>query len=159
MIAAALARYKMPAEILAALALLAGLLYGFHRFCESQREIGRIEIQQAWDKQKLADAETYRLRSEANQKAVDIALTQGAQREAVIKTLSASSVASAASLRDTIAAFNRSNSTASSEALIERANTASSLLGDCAAQYRSVAEKADRHANDAKTLTDAFPKN
>lgn len=156
-----LARYKLPAELLAAFALLCYIAFVFHEFCEKERDIGRKEgrgeVQGLWDRQKALDAETFRLRSEANQKIVDTALTQGEQREAIIKTLAASSTAASSSLRDTIAAFNRSSATATTQALIERAAAASSLLGDCSDRYRSVAEKADRHANDARTISEAWP--
>lgn len=162
MLALMLSRYKLPAELLAALALLCAFSYGFHEFVEGKIEIGRKEgrgeVQGLWDKQKALDAENFRLRSEANQKIVDTAITQGEQREAIIKTLAANSTAASSSLRDTIAAFNRSNSTASTQALIERAAAASSLLGDCADRYRNVAEKADRHSSDVKTLTDSWPR-
>lgn len=150
-------RYKLVAEGLLALALLAAVLYGFHRFCEYQRDIGRTEVRDEWkradDAAALADA---RLATE-REKNVNKATAEGVQREAIIKTLAAGSAASAASLRDTVAAFKASNSTATVETLINRANTAGDLLGDCAAQYRSVAEKADRHANDVQTLDAAWP--
>jgi hypothetical protein len=148
-------------ELLAALALLCAFAYGFHEFVEGKIEIGRKEgrgeVQGLWNKQKSLDEETFRLRSEANQKIVDTALTQGEQREAIIKTLAASSTAASSGLRDTIAAFNRSSATATTQALIERAAAASSLLGDCSDRYRSLAEKADRHANDARTISEAWP--
>jgi len=151
-------RYKIAAEALAVFALLIAIGWLYHWHCAQQQDIGEARIQAQWDKQKLTDAETYRLRSEANQTIKDNAITQGAQREAVIKTLAASSAASAAGMRETIAAFSRSNATATVETLVKRADTAGSLLGDCTERYRSVAEKADRHANDAATLSAAWPK-
>lgn len=45
---------------------------------------------------------------------------------------------------------------ASTEALIEYANTNADLLKECINQYQFVAEKADEHANDAKRLSDAW---
>ena len=46
----------------------------------------------------------------------------------------------------------------SREACLDRANTFSQLFIDSADRYRGLAEKADRHASDIKTLTDAWPK-
>ena len=40
----------------------------------------------------------------------------------------------------------------------DRADTVSELLTACAAELQDLAGKADRHASDAKTLTDAWPK-
>ena len=43
-------------------------------------------------------------------------------------------------------------------ACVERANTTDQLLLECADALSEMAGKADRHANDAKTLIDAWPK-
>ena len=40
----------------------------------------------------------------------------------------------------------------------QRADTSADLLGQCAAAYLDLAAIADRHANDARTLTEAWPK-
>ena len=40
----------------------------------------------------------------------------------------------------------------------QRTATLAELLGDCAAEYRGVAEKADRHASDARTLREGWPR-
>ena len=150
-------RYRIAAEWLTVLALVLAAAWGWHTLCEHQREIGRAEVRGEWkraeDAAVLADA---KLAAE-REKNVNQAVAQGVQRETVIKTLAASSAASAAGLRDTINAIKASNSAVTIETLINRANTAGDLLGDCAARYRSVAEKADRHANDARTLSDAWP--
>lgn len=47
---------------------------------------------------------------------------------------------------------------ASLDACLVRAATFSELLGTVAAEGGDLAQKADRHANDAKTLMDAWPK-
>ena len=49
-------------------------------------------------------------------------------------------------------------STASKETIIEYANTNSDILKECIGQYQWVAEQADKHAADAKRLSDAWPK-
>lgn len=45
----------------------------------------------------------------------------------------------------------------SAEACIKRAATLSDVLNQCTERYTGVAEKADRHANDVKTLMDSWP--
>lgn len=44
------------------------------------------------------------------------------------------------------------------DACIDRALAFSIVLDQCAAGYRGLAEKTDRHASDIKTLIDAWPK-
>lgn len=157
MMALFFARYKLPAEIIVALAILAGCLYEFHEFCEREQDIGGAKIQALWDKQKLVDAKALADRQQANQATVDAAVTQGVQREATIKVLAASSAAAAVSLHDAIAAINSSVPTAAIETLRGTVATYGSVLGECAERYRQVAGYADRHASQQETLEDAWP--
>jgi hypothetical protein len=60
-------------------------------------------------------------------------------------------------LRGTLYQFRASLPSASSTALIARADTAAELLGTCIDEYRSVAQSADRHASDAMMLLEAWP--
>ena len=48
-------------------------------------------------------------------------------------------------------------STATKETIIEYANTNSDILKECIGKYQYVAEQADKHAIDAKRLSDAWP--
>ncbi|OTG87178.1 hypothetical protein B9T31_06105 [Acinetobacter sp. ANC 4558] len=48
-------------------------------------------------------------------------------------------------------------STASKETIIEYAHTNSDILQECIGQYQYVAEQADKHAADARRLSDAWP--
>lgn len=157
MIALLFARYKLPAEILVALAILAGCLYEFHEFCEREQDIGGAKVQELWDKQKLVDARALADRQQANQATVDAAVTQGVQREATIKVLAASSAAAAVSLRDAIAAINSSVPTATIETLRGTVATYGSVLGECTDRYQQMARYADQHASQQETLSDAFP--
>ena len=50
-------------------------------------------------------------------------------------------------------------STATKETLIEYANTNSDLFKACIGEYQYVAEQADKHATDAKRLSDAWVEN
>ena len=45
----------------------------------------------------------------------------------------------------------------SAEACINRAATLSDVLNQCTERYTGLAEKADRHVNDIKTLNDSWP--
>ncbi len=46
---------------------------------------------------------------------------------------------------------------ATRETIIEYSNTGADILESCIKEYRAVAEAADRHAADAKRLSDAWP--
>ena len=46
----------------------------------------------------------------------------------------------------------------SHSACIERATAVRVVLDQCGAAYQELGERADRHANDVKTLTEAWPK-
>ena len=48
-------------------------------------------------------------------------------------------------------------STPACQAAIDRARTAEELFGNCSSALKDLAGKADNHANDAQTLSDAWP--
>lgn len=61
-------------------------------------------------------------------------------------------------LRDELAELRRSLPDLSTDAVRERADTLAELFAECTARYSGLAEKADRHASDVRTLSDASPK-
>ena len=50
------------------------------------------------------------------------------------------------------------SASASLDACLVAATTATKLLNQCGAEYQALGERADRHTNDIKTLTAAWPK-
>lgn len=61
-------------------------------------------------------------------------------------------------LRDDLRASAGPSGDAACTAADQRATTVSDVLAECAAAYTSLARTADGHANDVRTLTDAWPK-
>lgn len=61
-------------------------------------------------------------------------------------------------LRDQLAATRGGVPGESPAACAQRADAGAELLGQCAAAYLGMAEVADRHASDARTLIEAWPK-
>ena len=61
-------------------------------------------------------------------------------------------------LRDTIRATAGGVPGESAAACTQRADAAGDVLGQCAAAYSELAAVADRHASDARTLIEAWPK-
>lgn len=149
--------YLRVAELLAGLALVAGICWGAHQFLEHERDIGRNEVRAEYA-QKLADAkDAARAREKELTDQRDSAINERNQREQTIRSLSAAAGASANSLRDTLAGISNGVPSASVDALRKSTTTLASVLGECQDRYRELAEKADRHASDAKTLSEAWP--
>ena len=61
-------------------------------------------------------------------------------------------------LRNTLGATRGGVPGESTAACTQRADTSADLLGQCAAAYLDLAAIADRHANDARTLIESWPK-
>jgi hypothetical protein len=61
---AALAPYKLAAEIAMFGALAAGAAFGIHQLLEYDRDIGGAEVQLRWNKQITADTEAARVRTD-----------------------------------------------------------------------------------------------
>ena len=61
-------------------------------------------------------------------------------------------------MRDTLSATRGGVPGESTAACAQRADAAADVLAQCAAAYLSMAGIADRHANDARTLIEAWPK-
>lgn len=155
---AMLARYKIAAEILAALALLAGLLYGFHRFCEAQREVGRNEVRIEWREAEVKRVEAEQKIATARQETRDLAVNQGEQREKTIAAAFASNASAIVSLRGANANYQAQLATANIETNRRFAATASTVFAECVERYNEVAKDAARLDNAARTLNDAWPK-
>lgn len=150
--------YKLLIEIAVIGALALGAVWGVHEFLEHERDIGRAEVQALWDKQVAADKEAARIKTAELAAQAEEAKKNGANREQTIRTLAGASSAANLGLRDVLASTTASVPNATIETLGKSVTTLSSILADCSGRYQDVAEKADRHANDAKTLDEAWPK-
>ena len=80
------------------------------------------------------------------------------KRENKLRNDAAAARRTADGLRDTIYSIRADLPSYSQSAAAKTADTAAELLQQCADEYRSVAEKADRHAADTVMLRDAWPK-
>lgn len=156
-ILAALAPYKIGAEIAVFGALAGGAMFGVHELLEHERNIGRAEVQQRWDNQTVADKEAARKQEADFTTRLNEATQNGAAREETIRNLVAASGNANLGLRDTLATIRSSVPGATVETLGKSVATLSTVFADCAGRYQAMAATADRHANDAKTLSDAWP--
>lgn len=158
-IVARLAPYKLLIEIAVIGALAGGVVYGVHQFLEHERDIGRQEVQARWDAQTVLDKEAAREKEAGFAKQLQEANKNASDRDQTIRALAAASGGANNGLRDTLAAISRGVPSATVDALGKSVTTLSAVLAECSGRYQSVAEKADRHASDVKTLQEAWPKN
>jgi chromosome segregation ATPase len=91
-------------------------------------------------------------------KTVEDAKNDATTREQAIRRDAANARNAADSLQRELADIRESLPTLAAEARRQRADTLAKILGQCTAEYQWLAERADRHASDVKTLSDAWPK-
>lgn len=142
-------------------ALLAGAAFAFGAGWSVNgwrlgQQIAKIERDQA----AVADAasETARLKERAWNKQLEDARNEATKRETAIRADAAAARQSADGLRGDLAELRRQLPELAADACRQRADTLADVLSQCAADYRGMAETADRLASDRKTLMDAWPK-
>jgi hypothetical protein len=99
-----------------------------------------------------AQAETIRL-----QGVKDEAIRKQTARANANKVAAAAAATERDSLRDELAAASAKLPSLSHQACLARADALSGVFDQCAGAASRMAEKADRHANDAMTLDEAWP--
>jgi hypothetical protein len=149
--------YKLLIEIGIGIVAFAFAANKVHEFRESDREAGRIEVRVEWAKAEAKAEAAAKLQKEQwDAKAAD-ASKQGDSREQVISGLIVANTRASNSLRDTANAIRDSVPTATIETLRKTTTALTDVFTDCQGRYVEMAGIADRHASDAKTLSDAWP--
>jgi hypothetical protein len=128
--------------------------------------MGENHIRAEWNVEKLAQAETSRLREMANRKTEQQysanalgALNASKKREQVAIAAAAGARSELVGLRNSVAAFVSPDlSSDTLNASRKRASTIGELLDQCADALTELAAKADRHASDTLTLQQAWPR-
>ena len=147
-----------PYKHLLTLALCMGVVIAgnvwFNGKLDTAREDGKDQVRAEYQKAFSAAKAASDLRETELTAQRDEALKNANEREQTIRTLAGSN-----GLRDTLSTIRGGLPSASEEALRHTAFTLTSVFGDCQERYRSLAERADRHASDTKTLDEAFPQN
>ena len=85
------------------------------------------------------------------------ALNEARTRQAALQRDVASARAESDGLREQAADAARRIATAAPSAVAEYANTVTELFGECSRSYQAMAETADRHGADVRTLREAWP--
>ena len=125
---------------------------------------GSMHEQSSWQAEKLAMAATRdkqineaRRAEAAMREQVRKAQEDARKREEKLVADAAAAGRAADGLRSQIASLRRGLSAATTEANRRTADAALDVFQQCADEYRAVAQAADRHANDAMTLDQAWP--
>ena len=125
---------------------------------------GSMHEQSSWQAEKLAMAATRdkqineaRRAEAAMREQVRKAQEDAQKREEKLVADAAAAGRAADGLRSQIASLRRGLSAATAEANRRTADAALDVFQQCADEYRAVAQAADRHANDAMTLDQAWP--
>ncbi len=156
-IVAALSPYKLVAEIIVFGLLASGTLIGVHMFLEHERDIGRAEVQDRWDKQIAKDEKLARERTSELAAQRDNAVTDGTKREETIQKLANANAAASGGLRDAVAKINSGVPNYSSDALRALTSTYGQLLAECVGRRTEVAVEAERLNSEKRTLIEAWP--
>jgi len=145
-------------KALAVLAALGALLWGIHTLDQSRQQIG-YERRLAEDNAALIKAQAAALATERElNKKLEDARNEATKRDQAITRNAAAAGLAVVSLRDELATYRHRLPPDPASPGDQRAVTVAELFGDCADRYRGLAEKADRHASDARTLSEGWPK-
>lgn len=146
-------------KALGVLAAIGALWWGIHTLDQSRQQIG-YDRRVSEDNADLIKAQAAALATERelNRKLED-ARNEATKRDQVITRHAVAAGTAAGQLRIALDTINRSRLPGDPAGPSDqRTGTLAELLGDCADRYRDVAEKADRHASDVRTLSEAWPK-
>ncbi len=145
-------------KALAMLAAIGALLWGIHTLDMSRQQIG-YDRRVAEDNVALIKAQADALDQErALNRKLETARNEATKRDQTNARNAAAAGLAVDGLRHELDAYRRSLPGDPARPGDQRAATLAELFGDCASHYRGMAEKADRHASDARTLSEGWPK-
>jgi len=126
---------------------------------------GREQVQDKWDADKTAriqsalqSEQSARAKEQSMQTQLNEAQNAATEREKKLRADYDAVRASALGLRDTVAALRRGLPAAPADASRSTADAALAVFGECASEVGRLAEAADGHASDVRTMTEAWPK-
>ncbi len=158
----------IPKWVLAALAASLLVLTGIQTMrmgaaelatANAKTEAGQAKLETAGLRVEIADANT----KAANQRATlsDQALkakNEATKRENDLRAAADAARSESNGLRDDLSKARRDYDKLSRDAIVERAAAIGEVLGQCADRRQVLSERCDRHVNDLRTLTEAWPK-
>jgi hypothetical protein len=148
-----------PAAIKALLiaAVVVALGFAWNGFIKHEQNVGYQKAVAEYTVKLLEAKELADQRERALSAQVQEAQANGLKREETIRTLAAAVGKSSDSLRNTANAIRLGLPNATVEAARTAADAFATVFTDCQRRYAAVAESADGHANDVRTLEEAWP--
>ena len=146
----------IKALLIAAVAVALG--FAWNGFIKHEQNIGYQKAVAEYNVKLLAAKEVADKREQELSAQVQEAQANGLKREETIKALAAAVGKSSDSLRNTANAIRLGLPNATVEAARTAADAFATVFSECQRRYADVAEKADGHANDVRTLEEAWPK-
>ena len=146
----------IKALLIAAVAVALG--FAWNGFIKHEQNIGYQKAVAEYNVKLLAAKEAADRREQELTTQVQEAQANGLKREETIKALAAAVGKSSDSLRNTANAIRLGLPNATVEAARTAADAFATVFTDCQRRYADVAAKADGHANDVRTLEEAWPK-
>ena len=145
----------IKALLIAAVAVALG--FAWNGFIKHEQNIGYQKAVAEYNVKLLAAKEAADRREQELTTQVQEAQANGLKREETIKALAAAVGKSSDSLRNTANAIRLGLPNATVEAARTAADAFATVFTDCQRRYADVAEKADGHASDVRTLEEAWP--
>ena len=145
----------IKALLIAAVAVALG--FAWNGFIKHEQNIGYQKAVAEYNVKLLAAKEAADRREQELTTQVQEAQANGLKREETIKALAAAVGKSSDSLRNTANALCLGLPHATVEAARTAADAFATVFTDCQRRYADVAEKADGHASDVRTLEEAWP--
>lgn len=148
-----------PVRIIVSVALAAAVGFGAGWLVNGWRKDAELLTIKAAQKQAALTFEANaRIREKELSRQLQEAKDAATKREIELRGAADRARRSADGLRDDLDELRRQLPGLAADACRQRADTLSELFGQCAADYRSMAETADRLASDRQTLMEAWPK-
>ena len=145
----------IKALLIAAVAVALG--FAWNGFIKHEQNIGYQKAVAEYNVKLLAAKEAADKREQELSAQVQEAQANGLKREETIKALAAAVGKSSDSLRNTANVIRLGLPHATVEAARTAADAFATVFTDCQRRYADVAEKADGHASDVRTLEEAWP--
>jgi len=79
-------------------------------------------------------------------------------RETSLRAAAAAAASDLAGLRDDLAAMREHLAGATRDSILKRTDAVAAVLADCSRKYQGMAEVAERHSSDVRTLIEAWPR-
>ena len=146
----------IKALLIAAVAVALG--FAWNGFIKHDQNIGYQKAVAEYNVKLLAAKEVADKREQELSAQVQEAQANGLKREETIRTLAAAVGKSSDSLRNTANAIRLGLPLATVEAARTAADAFAAVFTDCQRRYIEVARAADGHANDVRTLEEAWTK-